>query len=412
MLVALLNLTVPSRVYLVVLVGIVAVLERVVDRLAGEAKVVVLHDGNHVVDVYFSCTAPVRGFEKLVLGKSFMFAVEALMRICGICHAAHGIAAVEAFEDAIGIMPPLNGRRLREAIGLINRVQSHLVHLVMLLPDVTGEKSRQLMRRVLSLLETINMVMARIGGAPTHPPNIAVGGVAKPPTEAALNESLRSLCELVKGLRSIVEEVEASSSSVVDVLRKHSMPSLTLLATHLYYGDKYSLDLSKVKTVRYPEYRGEVPKGFTTTSLVALYNGSPACVGPYARMKLFRGGKGGSLYSLQEARMEEILLAVDRVIELLSSLNPSAPYRTTVTLLRAGEGVGVYEAPRGLLIHYARLDEEGRVRWYRIIVPTMFNIPVMEQCARGLPLEAVETAIRLFDPCIPCATHLVRVSSA
>jgi coenzyme F420 hydrogenase subunit alpha len=45
----------------------------------------------------------------------------------------------------------------------------------------------------------------------------------------------------------------------------------------------------------------------------------------------------------------------------------------------------------------------------KIVVPTMFNIPVMEEMAKGLSVKAAEAVMRLYDPCIPCTTHVVRM---
>jgi len=67
-----------------------------------------------------------------------VFVINAAMRICGICHATHGIASSEAFEDAMGIMSPYNGLLLREVIELVNRIQSHILHLILMLPDIAS----------------------------------------------------------------------------------------------------------------------------------------------------------------------------------------------------------------------------------------------------------------------------------
>jgi len=92
-----------------------------------------------------------------------------------------------------------------------------------------------------------------------------------------------------------------------------------------------------------------------------------------------------------------------RIEEILRQIEIGEPFRTEGFMVRKGEGVGVYEAPRGTLIHKVQVDEEGRVETYRIIVPTMFNIPLMEKTGN-------EFGIRLFDPCIPCATHCIEVN--
>ncbi len=82
-------------------------------RVGGEAELLAYDVGGIVEKAYFITTAPVRGFERIVKGKNPVFAVNAVMRICGICHAAHGIASAEAIEDAMGVSPPANGRYLR-----------------------------------------------------------------------------------------------------------------------------------------------------------------------------------------------------------------------------------------------------------------------------------------------------------
>ena len=106
------------------------------------------------------------------------------MRICGLCHTAHGIAAVEAFEDVLGISPPANGRLLREILGLLNRVQSHLIHLILITPDIIRkEYLEDLLIEEIKLLNKINDIITRIGGSPTHPPYIVIGGFGKTPAE-------------------------------------------------------------------------------------------------------------------------------------------------------------------------------------------------------------------------------------
>ena len=387
--------------------------EKELDRIGGEAKLIVYHDDKQVLDAYFIATAPVRGFEKLVLGKNPLFVIEAVMRICGICHAAHGIASAEAFENALGIMPPPEGRRLREAIGLINRIQSHLYHLLLIIPDIVGrENMASHVLECIQLLNDVNDVMIRIGGAPTHPPNIVIGGVLKPPSEAGLREALRKISmvkEKYDKLRHKLVEL-SDNNKYVEELDKHQLPEEAgQLASHLFYGDRYNVDPDKVTTMRYEEYRGKHDGKLLSSTLVAMYDGGIVEAGPRSRLSLYRGYSGRSLWDLQRARFKEIELALDRVKELLENIRLTAPFRTTTVIYGYGRGVGVYEAPRGTLFHYVELSDEGRVINYKIVVPTMFNIPVMERSLKGVSVGVAEVIPRLFDPCIPCTTHYVRV---
>lgn len=76
-------------------------------------------------------------------------------------------------------------------------------------------------------------------------------------------------------------------------------------------------------------------------------------------------------------------------------------------VLDAGEGLGWCEMARGLLIHWVRLDGEGRVTDCRIVAPTEWNFhpfgPVARALARLNP-DVDDTRVRLlagaYDPCV------------
>ncbi len=381
-------------------------------RIGGEARYIVYVSGERIEDAYFVSLAPVRGFERIVKGKNPLFVVEAVMRICGLCHSAHGIAAVEAFEDALGVNPPANGRLLREALGLLNRVQSHLIHLILMTPDIVRKEYRDgLIIDEIKLLNRVNDIMTRIGGAPTHPPNIAIGGFAKPPPPKTLEDQIRNTAKLLEDYRDIKEKLlsEEVQSWRINVLREKEM-KIKPLASHLFYGDKYNLNVDKVKVIHYREYRGDkLPEEVArTTTTIALYGDRVVETGPRARLMVYREFRDTSLWGLQLARLEEIELSLNRVIELLELVDPGEPSKSSSIVFKRGRGVGVYEAPRGTLIHFVELDSEGRIAGYKIIVPTMFNIPLMEQAAKGLPAKLADTIPRLYDPCIPCATHVIK----
>ncbi len=83
------------------------------------------------------------------------------------------------------------------------------------------------------------------------------------------------------------------------------------------------------------------------------------------------------------------------------------------------EGVGLIEAPRGTLFHHYRIDQNDQIEMANLIVSTTNNNEPMnravelvakeklngqEKISEGM-LNAVETAIRAYDPCLSCATH-------
>lgn len=388
-------------------------------RIAGEAEFLVISDNGKIRKAYFISVAPVRGFEKLVVGKNPVFVVEAIMRICGLCHAAHAIATVEALEHAIGIMPPRNGLILREMIGLANRLQSHLYHLALILRDIVRQDYYdEMLFKVLSLGEHASNILGRLGGSPTHPKNIAVGGVYELPKPAMINDVKRRLDILVKTYPSLIEEIldEDKLSEKALYLKKHKL-STSKLASHLFYGSRFNIEVDKIQVVHPIDYyKGDDSISSRvarkTTTMIALYDNQVVEVGPRSRLEIYAYFKDESLLGIQVARLKEIELVLYRLRELIEQITPNAPVRSGEIVYRAGHGIGVYEAPRGTLIHIVDLDDEGRVNNFKIIVPTMFNIPLIEKAAIDLPVSLATTIPRLFDPCIPCTTHVVNINKS
>jgi F420-non-reducing hydrogenase large subunit len=84
-----------------------------------------------------------------------------------------------------------------------------------------------------------------------------------------------------------------------------------------------------------------------------------------------------------------------------------------------GEGVGIVEAPRGLLTHHYKTDEKGFIKEANLIVGTTNNNAAIsmsiKKVAAGLirkgadvtdgVLNRIEMAFRAYDPCFGCATH-------
>ena len=84
-------------------------------------------------------------------------------------------------------------------------------------------------------------------------------------------------------------------------------------------------------------------------------------------------------------------------------------------------GVGIHEAPRGVLSHWVVIDD-GKIKNYQCVVPTTWNAaPRNEKDEPGAyeaclldtpiavpdqPLEVLRT-VHSFDPCLACAVHIV-----
>ena len=132
--------------------------------------------------------------------------------------------------------------------------------------------------------------------------------------------------------------------------------------------------------------------------------------GPRARKVLFDGLKSkGGIKELYKCRSSETLEAMERLKEILKEntfsdkeelWNRSFPFSDGEKL-----GVGVHEAPRGTNIHTVKIDRRGKISYYKIIVPTAINFPVISEALKGEKVEFAEFIVRAYDPCIVCASH-------
>ncbi|HKJ26026.1 MAG TPA: nickel-dependent hydrogenase large subunit, partial [Anaerolineales bacterium] len=118
------------------------------------------------------------------------------------------------------------------------------------------------------------------------------------------------------------------------------------------------------------------------------------------------------------ARLIEILHAAEVMKDLLN--DPDLMEGELVTKGTKGHrGVGLLEAPRGTLFHHYEINDDDQIVLANLIVSTTNNNEPMNQSVNhvahswmdGQPeitepmMNAVEVAIRAYDPCLSCATH-------
>jgi NAD-reducing hydrogenase large subunit len=118
------------------------------------------------------------------------------------------------------------------------------------------------------------------------------------------------------------------------------------------------------------------------------------------------------------ARLIETLHAAEEMKKLLNDPDLlEGPLVTKGT--KVNEGVGLIEAPRGTLFHHYRINEHDQIEMANLIVSTTNNNEPMNRSVNYVAkawmngkteitepmMNAVEVAIRAYDPCLSCATH-------
>jgi len=146
---------------------------------------------------------------------------------------------------------------------------------------------------------------------------------------------------------------------------------------------------------------------------------TPLAQKEFEEFKAYTNGKPNNMsMHMHWARLIETLHAAEVIKDLLKDKDLQGK-----DLLKKGarksEGVGLIEAPRGTLIHHYQVNEHDQITMANLIVSTTHNNEPMNRAVKSVAeekltgksnitegmLNAIEVAIRAYDPCLSCATH-------
>ncbi len=412
-----------------------------VARVEGHGGIEVLIEKDRVKEIKVDIFEGPRLIEKLVVGKSPDEAVSISSRICAICFVSHRLSEIISHEKAMGIKPGRKTQLLRKLAHYGEMIESHSLHYYLLaLPDYFGypdairmlEKYEEV-AGALELKKYGNKIMEIVAGRRIHGENMRIGGFGKYPDEKELEWIKAKSYELIPVIESGIKLWE--KVNVPDYLEDETVfMSIDSDDEYVFIGDRVKISTGEVfQSEEYTEIIKErvVKHSFSKR---CRYKGKPYSVGALARI-INSGDKLDGLAKdyfthLYNSRWHknplfnniaqaiEILYCLEKIPSLVDEIR-KADDDVTGPERKTGRGVGIVEAPRGLLIHSNKLLN-GKVDYADYIIPTTQNLDDMEKYMRvaaenllnrkeenlELPLEMI---MRAYDPCISCSVHMVRV---
>jgi coenzyme F420-reducing hydrogenase alpha subunit len=120
-------------------------------------------------------------------------------------------------------------------------------------------------------------------------------------------------------------------------------------------------------------------------------------------------------------QLVEVADSIEDALEIMDTLSAQGLREENVKVkVRAGQGVGAVEAPRGILFHDFTLNELGNCTKANFIIPTNQNNANIQQDMEALvpkimdrPQQEIELMlemlVRAYDPCISCSTHYLKI---
>ncbi len=442
-----------------------------VTRLEGHGKITIQLNGQgEVEDAHFHVTQ-VRGFERFSEGRPYYEMPSLMARICGICPVSHLIASAKACEAVMSVRIPHTAAQLRRMLNLAQMVQSHALSFFYLAsPDLLlGMEADPKVRNILGVaaakpeLGRAGVALRRFGQSiiellcekRVHPGWVVPGGVTEPLSATKRDKILAMIPEayanvglalgaykqIADTFKAEIEVFANFPSNYLSLINEDASIEFTDGALRLIDAEGKTIE-DGITASRYTEVIGEAVESYSYTKF-AYYKplGYPAGsyrVGPLARLNIVKSmgtpraekelaefkqlaaGPVESSFHYHHARLVEMLYGVERIEEILADPRILEKHVRATAGVNRLEGAGQAEAPRGVLHHHYKVDENGKITWANLVIATgqnnkAMNLGVLQAAKQYVKdgkftegmLNRVEAVVRTFDPCLSCSSHAI-----
>ena len=418
-----------------------------VTRVEGHGNIHLSVKDGQVKEMQWIVPEAPRFFEAMLQGKPWHEVALIVSRICGICSIGHTLASLKATEAAMGIKISDQTFALRDLLKQGENIQSHVLHVGYLaLPDLfkvgsvvpLASSNTAEVLKVVEMHRIANDMCDLIGGRTTHPVTTKVNGFSRIPTPKELTELKKGLERALKLGTEVIEFI----ATIADRFPKFSRETEYVAVSNrknypLYDGGIASTDSDELYSIN--DYRKLTNEYMTpqSTAKYTKHKRESLMVGALARFNvnykfLSDAAKGvAKALHLEPVCYNPYMNTVAQVVEIVESivssmsiidqlLDKGLKQEDSAFEIKAGQGVGVVEVPRGILIHDYTYDAKGFCTAANCIIPTNQNhaniqldmealAPTLldkDESEIGLLLEML---VRAYDPCISCSTHTIKV---
>lgn len=338
-------------------------------------------EGEKVVDADVRISYNHRGIEKISESLTWDQVPYLVARVCGICSASHPFAYVNAVEDLLGIEAPPKAQYIRTIVAELERLHSHLLWFG-LAGHFIGYNT--VFMWAWRYREPILDLFEKITGNRNHYECYKPGGVRRDIPERHLGEVQRLLDELKPVLDMFINVV------IDDPVLNTRLKGIGILT----YEDarRYCVTgpTARASGVRQDARKNEPhgAYGWVEWDMVVL--------------------EDGDVFSKAAVRLLECVESVKIIRGCLSQMKPG-DIEVEIRDFPPGEGIGLYEAPRGEVFHYVRSDGRNCPIRHKIRAPTYVNLPSFKAQVIGAELADAMLIVAAMDPCYSCTERMTVV---
>jgi len=384
-----------------------------------------------------------RLIEGILIGRHYSEAKTVTSRICGVCPVVHYLTAMQAMERALNITPREIDLIIRKLLEASQIIYSHALHMFFLsLPDFLNfdddlkmaGKYPQETQIAIAIRQWAIDLQQIVAGRTIHPLSMEEGGMKKYPAKKELQVLL-----------SRADDVIAKTIILANFFAKLEYPKFSRETEFIALGKKneyafYDGNLISNKKLNISEEKfyhhiEEIDRPYNLVKRTH-WQGNPYFVGALARINLnhqqlhaeaknilnhakIKLPNFNTFYNVLAQAIELVHFACEmkkQLKNIIANYKECDIKKNIKFKIKAGQGVGAIEAPRGTLFHYYELDKNGYIIDCNIITPTAqflanleadlkVHLPDTLKLSKAERERRIKQLIRAYDPCISCATH-------
>lgn len=415
-------------------------------KMEGHANLDVCVADGKVEKVKFQITENQRFYEQAVRGQPITTAPQLMSRICGTCSIAHLTCCIEAIEKGVGIQATEQSLMMKKLAMYGLMIRDHALHLYFFsLPDLIGKdsildfsednaKEHKLLHDSFDMKRAGNILSALIAGKAVHAPYPTAGGFLHVPDEAGIEKAIKEL----KNVRPLALDLIGTFYQWEECFERET--DFVALRTNDFSFLEGEICTSKGVCVQEKDYLDHLINVVIPYSEATgfEFEGEEYMVGSLARLNLHKDRihpetqksaaaylkifPSNNIFFNNLAQAIEILHSIDHATELLENAKFRKEEIQKPEIREEKVGIGVIEAPRGMLYYKLTIGKSGKIKKANVVVPTAQNqINIEKDIAKlvqdnieKMPKEKIEyeieKLIRAYDPCMSCASHFLKVN--
>jgi NADH-quinone oxidoreductase subunit D len=334
-------------------------------------------EGEKVVHLDIELGYNHRGIEKLSESKDFEETVFLVERICGICSTSHPLACVQAVENAGDIRVPERALIIRSVVAELERIHSHLLWLG-LAGHFIGFNT--IWMWAWRFREDVLNILELLTGNRNHYAMMKPGGVRRDIDTA----DIPAVNELLDGLKGPI-----------------AMFRDTVIEDPLLHARTKGIGiLTREQAIAYGALG---PTARASGVAIDVRRDHPHAVYDSVDWNVITC-ENGDVFDKAVVRILEMFESIRIIEQCLVQLK--CPVDSDPKCVAPGEGIGIYEAPRGEVFHYIRSDGTNRPIRHKVRAPSFMNVPTNRETVLGATVADATIILAAVDPCYCCTERM------